>query len=79
MSRHAYRPYIPNPRSMMFLSPREVQMIEYVALGLTAKQIARRTGIEFRTVQSYLSAIKRKLRARNMPQAIFLACRAGFL
>lgn len=64
---------------MQKLSSREVEIINHAAVGLTAKEIARRTGLEPRTVQAYMSNIKKKLGAKNSAHAIFIALQFDFI
>lgn len=61
---------------MVALSERETQIISYKALGHTSKEIARLLGLEYRTVEVYFGKIKRKLKARNTPHAIYLALKS---
>ena len=58
---------------MKHLSLREMEIINYTAQGHTAKEIARLTGLEPRTVEIYVSNIRRKLVARNIAHAVFIA------
>lgn len=55
------------------LSHREKEVIQYSAKGYTAKEIAKLIGLEYRTIQAYLINIKKKLKARNIAHAIFIA------
>jgi DNA-binding NarL/FixJ family response regulator len=47
------------------LSPREYQVLQYIALGRTHDQIARRLGISRHTVDTYVKRIRRKLQLGN--------------
>ena len=58
---------------MKLLSQREVDIIRHAAQGFTAKEIAKLTGLEYRTVESYVITIRKKLSARNITHAVFLA------
>lgn len=54
------------------LTSRELEIIKLTATGCTAKQIAKMMGLQYRTVQAYLSNIKKKLQAKNIAHAIFI-------
>lgn len=54
-------------------------LLGMVADGHTHAAIARRTGLAASLVQSRLSAIYRRLGARNAPHAVAIAIRAGLL
>lgn len=58
---------------MKQLSCREMQVIRYSALGHTAKDIAKLTGLEYRTIESYVINIRKKLAAKNIAHAIYIA------
>jgi DNA-binding NarL/FixJ family response regulator len=47
------------------LSPREYQVLQYIAVGRTHDQIARRLGISRHTVDTYVKRIRAKLRLGN--------------
>ncbi len=64
---------------MQKLSSREVEIISHTAVGLTAKEIARMTGLEPRTVQAYMGNIKKKLGAKNSAHAIYIALTSQFI
>jgi DNA-binding NarL/FixJ family response regulator len=57
------------------LSFREVEIIKYSADGRTAKEIARLIGLEHRTVETYMTSIRKKLAARNIANVIYIACK----
>jgi DNA-binding NarL/FixJ family response regulator len=64
---------------MRNLSFREVQVINYTAQGCTAKEVARLTGLEPRTVEIYVSNIRKKLQAKNIAHAIYIAGQRNIL
>lgn len=64
---------------MCKLTNREVEVITYSAHGCTAKDIARLTGLEYRTVEAYMSNIRKKLHAKNIAHAVFIACHENVL
>lgn len=47
------------------LSPRETQVLQYIARGYTHHQIARRLGISQHTVNTYVKRIREKLEVGN--------------
>jgi len=61
------------------LTPREVQVIELMAEGLSNKAIASRLGISDQTVKFHVAAIAGKLGARNRTDAVRLAVRKGLV
>jgi DNA-binding NarL/FixJ family response regulator len=58
---------------MKSLSVREIQIIKYTAKGFTAKEIAKALGLEYRTIEIYVSNIRKKLAAKNIAHAIYIA------
>ena len=52
------------------LTHRELEILEYLALGLTVKQVATRLGLSPRTVDTHIAKLYRKLRVKNRVQAI---------
>jgi two-component system nitrate/nitrite response regulator NarL len=52
------------------LTDRELEILEYVALGLTVKQVATRLEVSPRTIESHIARLYRKLGVRNRVQAI---------
>lgn len=61
------------------LSPREREVLRYLAQGLATKQIARALGIAERTVKFHVSSIFAKLGASNRAQAVALAAQQNLL
>ena len=61
------------------LTPRERQVIQAAADGLTARQIGRRLGMSERTVTTHLSRIYRKLGVSNRVAALAAAGRSQAL
>jgi DNA-binding NarL/FixJ family response regulator len=58
------------------LSRRELQIMQYTAQGCTAKEIAKKIGLEPRTIQAYVINIRKKLAAKNIAHAVYLAVMA---
>ena len=61
------------------LSPRELDVLSYVAIGCTNAQVARRLGLLPETVKSYLRSAMRKLDSHTRMEAVAAARRAGLL
>lgn len=59
---------------MRKLTNREIQIVRYSAFGSTAKEIAKITGLEFRTVENYMTKIRKKLGAKNIAHVVYIAC-----
>jgi DNA-binding NarL/FixJ family response regulator len=60
------------------LTPRERQLLEAYALGLSNQETARRLGLSVRTVQTYSSNLLRKLGVNNRQKALRRAISLGF-
>jgi len=61
------------------LSPREREILHYVALGYSNKAIAERLGISQQTVKNHMTAILRKLDLSDRTQAAITAIRRGWV
>ncbi|MGI5347678.1 LuxR C-terminal-related transcriptional regulator [Streptomyces sp. CA-250714] len=61
------------------LSPRELDVLSYVALGCTNAEAARCLGLEPETVKAYLRSATRKLGVHSRHQAVAAARRHGLL
>lgn len=61
------------------LTPREQQVLELLAEGLSNKAIAARLGISDQTVKFHVASIAAKLGATNRTEAVRLALRRGLL
>ncbi|MFC5747298.1 LuxR C-terminal-related transcriptional regulator [Actinomadura rugatobispora] len=61
------------------LSPRELDVLSYVAIGCTNAQVARQLGLLPATVKSYLKSAMRKLNSHTRMEAVNDARRAGLL
>jgi DNA-binding NarL/FixJ family response regulator len=66
----------PSPET---LTPREVQVLELVAEGLSNKAIADRLGISDQTVKFHIASITGKLGAANRTEAVRRAVRRGLV
>ena len=61
------------------LTPRELEVLELLALGLPNKAIAARLDISDQTVKSHVAAICGKLGAANRTDAVRMAVRHGLI
>lgn len=61
------------------LTHREHQVLELVAGGYSAKQIASQIGIAPRTVEGHIENVRLKMRARNKTHLVTQAVQAGVL
>ena len=74
---HSRLPTDQRPRPV--LTPREVDVLTQVALGLTNAEAAAQLGLLPNTAKSYLKTAMRKLEAKNRVQAITAAREAGLI
>ena len=65
--------------STINITDKERDIINLLAEGYTYKDIAQITASKAGTVRASIEKIRLKLRARNIPHAIFLAFQAGVL
>jgi DNA-binding NarL/FixJ family response regulator len=61
------------------LSPREVQILDNIAQGMTNKQAAYALSISEQTVKNHMSSILRKLSVNDRTQAVVYAMRQGWI
>jgi DNA-binding NarL/FixJ family response regulator len=61
------------------LTPRELEVLNLIALGLPNKAIADRLGISDQTVKFHVAAIISKLGASNRTEAVRVAVRRGLI
>ncbi len=61
------------------LSPREMEILEFVTRGLSNKEIAYRLGISHQTVKNHMTSILRKLRVDDRTQAAVYALSRGWV
>ncbi|WKX01743.1 LuxR C-terminal-related transcriptional regulator (plasmid) [Rhodococcus aetherivorans] len=69
-------PRSPTPTA---LRPREIDVLEQVACGLSNREVAETLGLRPETVKSYLKSAMRKLHATNRVQAMLLAREHGLI
>ncbi len=61
------------------LSPREMEILQYVTRGLSNKEIASKLGISHQTVKNHMTAILHKLDIEDRTQAAVYALRHGWV
>ncbi len=76
------KPYNKNDYALengLFLSPRQVAVLEQLAMGLSNKQIAHELGIAEPTIKMHISAILRAFGVQNRVQILIKAKQLGFI
>jgi len=70
-----------DPSSMLLahLTLRELQVIQLIAIGLSAKEAAQKLAIGPRTVERYLDQARLKTRTRNRVHMVAWAFKEGLL
>ncbi|CAL9619014.1 LuxR C-terminal-related transcriptional regulator [Streptomyces sp. enrichment culture] len=61
------------------LTPRQTEVVRLAALGLTAKETARRLGISKTTVDEHLTEARRRVGASTKSHLVGLAVAAGIV
>ena len=61
------------------LSPREMEIVQYITRGLSNKLIAHKLGISHQTVKNHMTSILRKLDVEDRTQAAIYAIRHGWV
>ena len=72
-------PDLDDDPSVESLTPREIEVLELVAEGLSNKAVAARLGISDQTVKFHLTSITGKLGAMNRTAAVRRAVRRGLI
>jgi DNA-binding NarL/FixJ family response regulator len=67
------------PRNEWGLSPLEMDVLRYVAKGLSNAEVGSVMTLERRTVRTHLSHIYRKMGVNSHVEAVVLALKAGFV
>jgi DNA-binding NarL/FixJ family response regulator len=76
----AGRSYVDDSREAFSpLSPREMEILQYVTRGLSNKEIAVSLGISHQTVKNHMTAILHKLGVEDRTQAAVYALRRGWV
>lgn len=74
------RPYLDGDvEAFTPLSPREMEILQYVTRGLSNKEIAMQLGISHQTVKNHMTAILHKLDVEDRTQAAVYALRHGWV
>jgi two-component system, NarL family, nitrate/nitrite response regulator NarL len=79
LARDALRPPVRPLSPEDELTPREREVLDLLALGLSNREIAERLGISFHTVKFHVNSILGKLGAVSRTEVVALAARAGLL
>jgi DNA-binding NarL/FixJ family response regulator len=61
------------------LSPREMEILQYIARGNSNKEVAYKLGISSQTVKNHMTSILRKLALNDRTQAAMYAARRGWI
>ncbi len=61
------------------LTPRETEILAYIARGYMNKQVAHELGLSEHTIKNHLSSIMRKLEVNDRTQAVVLAIQSGWI
>jgi len=61
------------------LSPREIEILDYIACGNSNKQIANVFGISEQTVKNHITSILRRLAAHDRTHAVVIALECGWI
>ena len=61
------------------LTPREIEILNYIAQGYLNKQIAIELGISEQTIKNHVTSILRKLNANARTEAVVVAIRQGLI
>lgn len=61
------------------LTPREIEILDYIARGYLNKQIAIELGISEQTIKNHVTSILRKLNANARTEAVVLAIKQGLI
>jgi DNA-binding NarL/FixJ family response regulator len=76
----ASRSYLDDSREAFSpLSPREMEILQFVTRGLSNKEIAASLGISHQTVKNHMTAILHKLNVEDRTQAAVYALRHGWV
>ena len=64
---------------LVALSPREMEILQFIARGKSNKEIAHELGISRQTVKNHMTSILRKLAVNDRTQAAIYALRRGWI
>lgn len=77
LARHS--PYHTPNEQLRSLTHKEVEVLADIAHGLSIKQIARRSGLTEKTIQTHRNNMRKKLKATTDVQLCLLAIKAGLI
>jgi len=63
----------------VYLTPREIQVLNYAAQGYINKRIAFELGISENTVKNFVSSVLTKLNANDRTEAVVIAIKHGLI
>ncbi len=66
-------------QSIEMLQAKEVEIVRYVAMGMSNREIAEKLSYSEKTVKNYLSTIFQKLHLRDRTQVAIFALKQGLL
>jgi DNA-binding NarL/FixJ family response regulator len=69
----------PDGSLLVSLSPREMEILQFIARGKSNKEIAHELGISRQTVKNHMTSILRKLAVNDRTQAAIYALRRGWI
>ena len=61
------------------ITPRETEILKYIAMGYLNKQIAAELGISEQTIKNHVTSILRKLNANARTEAVVVAIKQGLI
>lgn len=70
---------VPGRQNIETLQAKEVEIVRYVAMGMSNKEISEKLAYSEKTVKNYLSTIFQKLHLRDRTQVAIFALRHGLL
>lgn len=76
---HSVQAKVPQPQNPWGLSPLELDVLRYVAKGLSNAEVGRVMELERRTVRTHLGHIYKKLGVNSHVDAVVLALKAGLV
>jgi two-component system, NarL family, response regulator LiaR len=77
----AAEPFVPDPARVrqLGITPRELEILEAIAQGLSTREIAAKLFVSENTVKTHSSRLFDKLNARRRTQAVQIAKEAGLI
>jgi DNA-binding NarL/FixJ family response regulator len=83
VSKHVIAEYLRRaagePTPLELLTPRQREILQLIAEGLTTKQIARTQGISVKTVETHRAALMERLDIHDVPGLVRFAVRTGLV